>query len=122
MLLVIWGSATTKMFVTACKFLSFSAEFISDVIRLSKRGFKKKKKNRRYPWNANFSSGKSTGFIMHFISVMECLFSRKNNCVVSRFSRATGPLTMLQNFAIRRTGNAKASSDCQLCPLEPNFN
>jgi hypothetical protein len=45
MLLVIWGSANTKMFVmlsTAYKFLSFSAEFISDVIRLSNRRSKKK--------------------------------------------------------------------------------
>ena len=29
---------------------------------------------------------------------------------------------MLQNFAIKRTGNAKASSDCQLCPLKTTFN
>jgi hypothetical protein len=44
-----------------------------------------------------------------------------NICVVSRFSRATGPMTMLQNFAMRRTGNARASSDCQLCPLKTTF-
>jgi hypothetical protein len=45
-----------------------------------------------------------------------------NNCVVSRFSRTTGSLTMLQNFAMRPTGKAKASSDCQLCPLKTTFN
>jgi len=45
-----------------------------------------------------------------------------NNCMVSRFSQATGSLTMLQNFAMRRTGNAKESSDCQLCPLKTTFN